>query len=273
MSVGVAAGLAHFGVLEVLEDAGVPLDFVCGSSMGGIAALGYALLGDARAAQDVAIRHLRANDVVKDTTWLPRSSLLVGRKVRQLREEVFGSATFSQLQCPAAVVAADLVAGQRVVINRGLVADAAHATSAIPGLFPPLVRDGRVLADGGVVTRVPVDVLSSRRCGYRIAVTVRPPVLANEAERERQAAAMEAAMGRPLGLRSVLAASWKLLGWWDSESQARQADSVITVSTSLADAFNFAAGSRLVEVGRAEARRCIADIRQAVEKVLASGTP
>jgi len=271
LSVGAAAGLAHFGVLEVLEEAGIPLDYLCGASMGGLAAIGYARYGNARRARETAFRHLGSNSLVRDAAWMPRAGLMAGEKARRLRERLFGDMKLADLERPSAVAAADLVAGERVVISSGPVARALHATSAIPGLFPPLVEAGRVMVDGGVVTRVPVDLLFLRRCGYRIAITVQPELSRTPAEREQEAAAMAIAIERPFGLRTVLGASWRLLGWWDSQNQAHQADAVIAVTTAAADGFNFDACERLVENGRRQAGERLDIVRSGIARMLAPG--
>jgi len=250
MSVGAAAGLAHFGALEAIEAAGIPLDYLCGSSMGGIAALVAATLGNAHLACEEARARLGSNAKVRDPAWLPRSSLYSGEKIRRIRQQVFAELTFPQLARPAAVVAVDVIANRRVVIDSGPVALACHATGAIPGLYPPLKLGDQVLVDGGVVSRVPVDLLASRRCGYRIAITVEPEPEFLPGEERAAATALEGEMSRVLGLRAVVAASWRLLGWWDAEQQARGADAIIKIKTPREDAFNFDAAERLIELGR-----------------------
>jgi len=249
MSVGAAAGLAHFGALEVIEGAGIPVDYLCGSSMGGIAALAAAALGAHLACEEARAR-LGSNAAIRDAAWFPRSSLYAGERIRHIREEIFGDLAFTQLARPAAVVAADVIASRRVVIDSGSVAQAAHATGAIPGLFPPLRLGKRVMVDGAVVSRIPVDLLSSRRCGYRIAITVEPESGFPPGEEGAAAMRLESEMSRVLGLRAVVAASWRLLGWWDAEQQARGADAIIKIKTPREGAFNFDAAERLIEQGR-----------------------
>jgi NTE family protein len=273
MSVGVAAGFAHFGVLDVLEEAGLPLDYVCGSSMGGVVALAYAKFGSAQRAAEIATEFGAANSKIRDADWLPRASLFAGRKGARAARELFGDDTLAQLMRPAAVVAADLVAGERVIIDSGSAAQAALATSAIPGLFPPVSAGSRILVDGGVVTRVPVDLLFRRRCAYRIAIRIAVQSPNAVAEREVEAARMRAAVAQPLGLRHVIGASWKLLGWWDSASQAQRADMVISVRTPSHDAFNFDSGSRMIELGKRSAETHADAIREVTARILAPGAP
>nr|MDQ2735828.1 patatin-like phospholipase domain-containing protein [Pseudomonadota bacterium] len=160
MSVGAAAGLAHLGVLEVLEGDGLPIDFICGSSMGGAVALAYARCGSARAATEVILRLVADFARSKGMQWLPRASLVSASRMTTLTRQLYGDATFAQLRMPIAVVAADLAMGKRVVLDSGAVAPAARASAAIPGVFAPVRLGNAVLVDGGVVTRVPADLLT-----------------------------------------------------------------------------------------------------------------
>ncbi|MEO6362070.1 MAG: cyclic nucleotide-binding and patatin-like phospholipase domain-containing protein, partial [Caldimonas sp.] len=174
MSVGAAAGLAHLGVLEVLEEDGLPIDFLCGSSMGGAVALAFAHHGSARAAREAILGLVGRFARRKGLQWLPRASLISASRMAGLTEDLFGAATFAQLRLPIAVVAADLAMGKRTVLDTGPVAPAARATAAIPGVFAPVRLGDALLVDGAVVSRLPVDLLVARGCGFKMAVLVRP---------------------------------------------------------------------------------------------------
>ena len=272
MSVGAAAGFAHLGSLQVLEDCGVPIDFLCGSSMGGVVALGFAQLREASKATEALCTLGAAFARSRGLQVVPRSALVSTQRMRGIAEEMFGAIHFAELGLPAAVVAADLVAGERVILDRGPVAEAARATIAIPGIFPPVRLGNRVLVDGGLVTRVPVDLLARRRCGLRIASIVLPqrPVpreLAEEAER------LERRLEQPFGLRAALGASWRMLGWWDSASQAGKADFFIRIPTPVGDGYDFAGGRRMAELGRRAALEQADGIRDAARRLLAPGAP
>jgi predicted acylesterase/phospholipase RssA len=273
MSVGAAAGLAHFGLLEVLEEEGIPLDYVCGSSMGGAVALGFAQYGSATAACDAFCRLAADFARSKGLQWLPRAGLVSKARMESITAQLFGTKTFAELPISAAVVAADLVAGRRVVRDSGSVAVAASATAAIPGLFTPVRLGDAVLVDGGLVTRVPVDLMAVRRCGLKLASVIRPDSVHKPDELRFLADGMEASLDRPFGFRSALGASWKLLGWWDSAAQAQQADLVISIPVPAPDGYNFAAGKNLVERGRLSAQADLLSIRAAVKRLMSPGLP
>jgi NTE family protein len=272
LSVGAAAGLAHLGLLEVLEDEGIPIDYLCGSSMGGAVALAYARFGRARAAIDAMAR--LAQDFSRDrgVSLMPRSSVLGADRITAITDELFGTDTFAQLGLPTAVVAADLVASCRTVIEQGPVAAAARATTAIPGLFAPVRWGHSILVDGGVCTRVPVDLLLARGCGCKIASLVYPDESSN-ADLDAAADQLEEQLDRPFGLRLALGGSWRLLGWWDSATQAERADLALRIPTPPLEGFNFAAAQEMVDCGRQAARRQIGAIRSVVRLALEPGTP
>jgi predicted acylesterase/phospholipase RssA/CRP-like cAMP-binding protein len=272
MSVGAAAGLAHLGVLEVLEGDGLPLDFVCGSSMGGAVALAYAHFDNARAATEAILRLVAEFARRKGLQWLPRASLVSASRMAALTRELYGDVTFAQLRRPASVVAADLTMGTRVVLDSGLVASAACATAAIPGIFAPVRRGDAVLVDGGVVTRVPADLLAARGCGLKLAALARPEY-AKAGDAARAADRLESRLRRPFGLRAALGGSWRMLGWWDSASQAERADLMIAVPTPIGEGLNFAAAEAMVDCGRRAALEHLPQLRSALHHLLARGVP
>ncbi|MEZ4515911.1 MAG: patatin-like phospholipase family protein [Chloroflexota bacterium] len=171
---GVARGLAHIGVLSVLEEAGVPIDFIAGTSMG-------AIIGSAYAA-GLTIADLR--DLASRTGWgnvtklrVTRDGLICFMKMENWVEEVVGQFDIQDLAIPFAAVASDLVSGERVVLWRGDLGRALRASSSVPGFAPPVEWDGRMLVDGGVTDNVPSDVARMLGADYVIGVDVFVPAL------------------------------------------------------------------------------------------------
>jgi NTE family protein len=272
MSVGAAAGFAHLGFLQVLQDCGVPIDFICGSSMGGAVALGFGQFGEASKAADALCGLGAAFAKSRGLQMVPRAALVAPRRMQQIADEIFGTRTFAELHLPVAVVAADLVAGQRVILDRGPVAQAARATVAIPGLFPPVRVGARILVDGGLVTRVPVDLLAGRRCGLRIAAVVLPE-RPNSEQVEAEADGLQRRLEQPFGFRAALGAAWRMLGWWDSAAQAGKADLFIRITTPAGEGYDFAAGKRMMEFGRRATLEQAQGMRDAVGRLFEPGSP
>lgn len=147
---GAARGLAHIGVLEVLEREGIQPSCIVGTSMGGLIG---ALSASGRPAGEIA---RVARDFRFPRRFLPGGML----RWNSLFESATGpiSRTFDQLATPLAVTAVDLEAGTQVILHTGRVLPAVQATCSVPGVLPPVKIGGRWLVDGGLVNILPVDV-------------------------------------------------------------------------------------------------------------------
>lgn len=153
---GAGLGWSHIGVLRELEDAGIEINAMAGTSIGGVVAIAYAS-GRLHILEELAHSASSIRSVLRylGLNWRP-GSVLSGKAIAKLIEEHLGDLTFESLSIPTAVVAADLLSGEAVILDKGPVGDAIHATIALPGIFHPVLRDGRVLSDGGAVMPVPV---------------------------------------------------------------------------------------------------------------------
>jgi len=173
LSGGGARGLAHIGVLKVLEQEGVPIDYLAGASMGGLIAAGYAagLIPDFLEQEALRMGNIRRLLALADRS-LPRRGLFEGQKVRQYLAGHLGDRTFDDLRLPLALVAVDLNGGREVILRDGPVVDAVRATISLPGVFTPVERDGQLLVDGGLLNNLPADVVRQMGADVVIAVDV-----------------------------------------------------------------------------------------------------
>ena len=163
---GAARGLAHIGVLEVLEREGLRPAAIAGSSMGGlIGALSAAGL-------DAASIAALARGFHFPRRFIP-GGLLGWSQIFPTAVPVLRGLRFEQLAIPLAVTAVDLERGQQVVLREGSVLEAVRATCAVPGVMPPEKIDGRWLVDGGLVNILPVDVAWAAEPDAVIAVKPR----------------------------------------------------------------------------------------------------
>jgi NTE family protein len=157
LSGGGARGIAHIGVLKVLEELAVPVHMLAGTSMGGVVAAFYAAGRSAAEIENLATS-LRLLDLLqRDRTNL--GLLGHGKISDRLREALGGDLTFDQLKLPLAVIAVDLETGEEVAIREGPVVDALLATTAVPLIFSPVHWRGRWLVDGGVLNPCPFGVV------------------------------------------------------------------------------------------------------------------
>jgi NTE family protein len=172
LSGGGARGLAHIGVLKVLHNAGIPIDYVSGASMGGIIAGLYCAGIPVDELESIALDLTRPNRFIKLIDFSPpRRGLLNGDIVINLLQEIItGDRQIEHLPIPLALAAVDLKRNQDVCINTGSLLEAMMATAAIPGLFDPVIKDDQILVDGGVLNNLPVEL--TRKMGAEIVIAV-----------------------------------------------------------------------------------------------------
>lgn len=170
---GAARGFAHIGVIRVLEREKIPVDLVVGTSVGSLIGALYASQRSSFELEWSAFQ-LKQEDLFDFRVFgavlgmgLARGELLeafVKAKVKQERIE--------ELLIPFAAVATDLNWGGRIVIDKGSVAKAVHASCAIPGVFEPVMHEGKLLVDGGVVDAIPIEVARAKGADVVVAVDV-----------------------------------------------------------------------------------------------------
>lgn len=168
---GGARGFAHLGSLVVLEELGIPVDMVGGTSIGSIMAVGPAMGWTAEQTRQTATEQMRK---IFDYT-LPTVSVLKGERISSRLREIFGDVDIADLWLPYFCVSADLTTARSRYHDRGPLVEAIRASIAIPGLLPPVPWDGHLLVDGGILDNVPVDEMRRRNpTGRVIAVDVAP---------------------------------------------------------------------------------------------------
>ncbi len=201
LSGGGARGLAHVGLLHIIDSAGLKIDYITGTSMGSIAGAMYsagytaaeieefalsmdwnAALGRFAELENVHLRH-RAN-FERNIIELPfekgrfriKTGVIEGQQMWNILQELFFHVRhlddFSDLSIPFACVATDIETGDVVVMNSGNIVSAIRASLAIPAVFTTVERDGRKLVDGGVVNNFPVDVVKDMGAEFVIGMNV-----------------------------------------------------------------------------------------------------
>jgi NTE family protein len=196
---GSARGIAHIGVIQWFEEHHIPIDVAAGTSMGGL--VGGAFATGMSAAELRALisgtdwdamfgsssfpyKNLRRKEDARSYPSrlefglkrgiVPPSSLNDGQQVdlflARITAPYYSLERFDDLPTPFRVVAVDLRAGEKVVIGSGSLATAMRATMSLPGVFPPVARDGRVLVDGGVLDNIPADVV--RELGATVVIAI-----------------------------------------------------------------------------------------------------
>ncbi|WP_191488722.1 patatin-like phospholipase family protein [Pseudomonas sp. FEN] len=202
LSGGAARGLAHIGVLKALEEQGIRIDAIAGTSMGavigGLYASGYKIdeleklalgidwkqaLSDAPPREDIPFRRKQDDRdflVKQQLSFQDDGSLglplgvIQGQNLSLLLESTLahasGTRDFDKLPIPFRAVATDIASGEKVVFRRGHLPQVIRASMSIPAVFAPVELDGRLLVDGGMTDNIPVDVV--REMGVDIAIVV-----------------------------------------------------------------------------------------------------
>jgi len=172
LGAGAAKGFAHIGVLKVLKDNNVPIDYVAGCSIGAIVG---ALHAAGRPLAEIERRLQNADRKLMRWT-LPLRAVWSDAGLRQLLKDAGPTMKFQDLPTPFAAVATDLASGREVVLRSGLVWLAVQASASIPGIFPPTLIRGRYLIDGGLVNPVPTQTVRDMGADIVIAVDLMSPV-------------------------------------------------------------------------------------------------
>jgi NTE family protein len=168
LSGGAARGFAHLGVLKVLAENDIPIDFVAGTSAGSFA--GAAFASGLSIEEIIAMSRKISWFRMTGFSYSPKG-LLSNASMGTFIRQHFPHKNLEDFPIPFAAVACDLETGKEVILKEtGDAADAVRASCAIPGVFVPVVSEGRMLIDGGVVSNVPTKAV--RKLGAEIVIAV-----------------------------------------------------------------------------------------------------
>lgn len=206
LSGGGARGLAHVGVLKVLDELHIPIDYITGTSMGAIVAGLYAsgvpiedlerlvqeidwngILADEIPRQELPFRHKHDNDTILKLAIDPQKGAVIPKGLASARRldlllkaltiGVAQTNDFNQLPIPFKCIAADIVSGQAVTLDHGNLATAMRASMAVPGLFAPVEIDDHILVDGGILNNLPVATIKAMGADVVIVVDIGSPMV------------------------------------------------------------------------------------------------
>jgi NTE family protein len=256
LSGGAARAFSHLGVLEELEAAGVTVDRYAGTSMGAIIA-GLAATGRDAAAVDATIYEyfIRSNPTSDYT--LPSKGLIRGRRTLAALRNAFGGQLVEELPHEFRCVSVDLLDRRPIVHRRGSMAHVVGCSLRVPGLYAPVVYDGSLHVDGGVLDNLPVAALR-REDGPLIAVTVggQAPNPASETKRAPRVPNVVDTLMRTMTIGSAMASSEVLA----------QADLAIHADTSSIGFLEWHQIDRAREIGRIAAREALPQIMELVQR-------
>lgn len=269
LSGGAARGFAHIGVLRALEEAGVPVDQIGGSSMGSVIGAQYA--GGCSPDAMLELNRLwEKHSPLRDLT-LPVIALISGTSGRVVLQEMFGDRCIEDLWLDYFCVSANLTRSRIVVHRQGSVFQWVRSSVAIPGIVPPLrIENGDLLVDGGVLNNMPADVMRDLGAGRVIAVDVTPPEELPTEDYEDQPSTWQQLrllrssilpLGTPLRSPTIFTILYRtmLVGSRSlSERLKSEVDLYIAPAVGRFGLFEWNSLERIAEIGYREARRRLA---------------
>lgn len=254
---GAARGFAHIGVIRVLEQERIPVDLVVGTSVGSL--IGSVYASDANsfelewAAFELTREDLLDYGILSAVTGM---GLVKGEKLEAFVHRKVKVENIEQLKIPFFAVATDLNRGKKLVMGRGSVARAVHASSAIPGVFQPVDYMGRLLVDGGVVDNIPISVAREKGADFVIAVDIGENIdnfnITNMAD--------------------VLLQSVNIMFNENVQSKKKDADIVISPAVGDVAILDFSQKKRCMTAGMDATQKALPEIRSRIEALWARKT-
>lgn len=168
LGAGGARGFAHVGVLQVLEKMGVKVDMIAGCSMGSLVGALYCTGMETRYLEQLAVNLKRRHWI--DFSVVPKMGFVNGQRFQEMTRFLTKGQNIEDLPIPLAIIATDVERGERVVFREGPIHEAVRGSISIPGIFIPHRYQGRMLVDGAVIDRVPIQV--AREMGADIVIAV-----------------------------------------------------------------------------------------------------
>ena len=172
---GGARGMAHLGVLKVWKENGFPLDCITGTSAGALVGGLYSSGLPLKEIEEMS-RDLDWDDLVSVKYSLPRiismKYVISSDNMERYLKKKIGNKRFHELKIPFACVAADLNTGEKIIFREGELAPALRASSSIPGIFEPVYYRHRLLVDGGIVEKIPLEAAFLLGAEFTVAVDV-----------------------------------------------------------------------------------------------------
>lgn len=178
---GLARGFSHIGVLNVLQRHDIKPSIIAGTSIGAVAGAAY-LAGKLDSLEEWALSLNRLKILSYLDLRIRSAGLIGGEKLVSTLEKNFGDMLIEDLPAPFIAIASDLVTGHEIWIRKGKIVDALRASFALPGIFPPVERNHRLLVDGALVNPVPVSVCQALGARMTIAVDLNADIIGKSAK-------------------------------------------------------------------------------------------
>lgn len=182
---GSARGWAHIGAIEAIEEAGIPIHCVAGTSIGAFVGAVYAT-GDLASLKEFALQMDWKKVISYFDVVFPKSGFMDGKKVHELFSIHTDAKTFDDFKIPVKMIATDLKTGKKVIIDSGNIIEGIRASVSVPGVFTPVKRGDRWLVDGGLVDPIPVSAVRNMGADFVIAVDLNSDLVSHDYKPTKQ---------------------------------------------------------------------------------------
>lgn len=247
-------GLAHIGVIKVLEENNIPIDFIAGTSIGAMIGGFYAHTRDIKKVEEIALGvSKRKIFSLLDPSF--KDGLLGGDKIKKFIADNIDKVDFDDLKIPLSIVATDFKSGEAVIIDNGDVASAIRASISLPLIFKPIKREGKLLVDGGLSLPVPVEVVRDMGADLIIAVNLNADFFSDNDNAEKKLTPYKTAENSINMLQHNL-----------SYQNVRGADIVIVPKVGKTSWTKFLDGGEVIVTGEDSTREMIPQIKEMLER-------
>ncbi len=168
---GAFRGMAHIGVLKVLERNNIKVDYLSGSSIGGLVAAYYSIFANATDLEK-ELESWPMDNLYKflDLSW--NGGFIAGNKLSKFLQKKFGETTLEQTKIPVKILSTNLIDGSEIVFDSGKITDAVRATISVPLMFKPYKFEDKLLVDGAISSPVPIKILKEMGANFTIGINL-----------------------------------------------------------------------------------------------------
>lgn len=248
---GFARGIAHIGVIRVLEQHEIPIDFIAGTSVGALIAASYA---GGSSTEEMERRGVETHFRDFGRWTLSRMGMASNEPLETFLHKFTPAKDFKEMRIPLAIVATDLMQGESVYFTRGEIGPALRASCAYPGLFLPVTHNGRVLVDGFLTETVPSPAARRMGAEFVIGVHLEPGLLETG----------------PRNTIEVISRSFSIIQMAATQPWRAATDVLIEPNVHHILWDEFVKTPQLVEAGEAAARAALPNIKHALANWSAS---
>jgi len=262
LSGGAARAFSHIGVLKVLEELGVDIAAVSGTSMGSIIGAFYC--------SGITLEEIEA--YVRSMDWksfllfsnlsLSKTGIINWRRVEEELKKFLGDKTFSDCRIKLCCVAVDIIRGEKVVLSKGRLLDAVRASIAIPAFFSPVCINDYVLVDGAVIEPLPTHSLKKMGVDFIIASSINNDTVKDKLPDFKNKTKQETQNTNRLSIRNVLDTSFSIMQREMTRYYLDIADIVIEPEVGDFGFFDLTRGGAIIRRGVEAARNKIPEIKR-----------